>query len=68
VVAANTIGGVYVTWPTPKWVLKLPAAFQPWAVAADTAGQRSGHMTWRRRLCDAVVVGRSLCKRVVTRS
>jgi hypothetical protein len=59
VVAANTTDGVYVTTPADNRVLKLPAVFQPWAVAADTAGQRSGHMTWRRRLCDAVVVGRS---------
>jgi hypothetical protein len=33
--------------------------FQPWAVVADIAGRRGAHMPWRRRLCDAVVVGRS---------
>jgi hypothetical protein len=69
-VAVDTAGGVYVTAPADNRVLKLPAAsstwvelppsalFQPWAVAVDTAGRR-GHMTWRRRLCDAVVAGRS---------
>jgi hypothetical protein len=51
VVAANT---------ADHRVLKLPAVFQPWVVAADTAGRRSGHLTWRRLLCDAVVVGRSV--------
>ena len=66
-VAADTAGGVDVTAPADNWVLKLPAGsstrvelppsglFQPWAVVADTAGRR-GHMTWRRRLCDAVVL------------
>jgi hypothetical protein len=59
VVAANTNEGVYVTGPAHNWVLKLPTVFQPWVVAADTAGRRSGHITWRRRLCDAVAVGGS---------
>jgi len=70
-VAADTAGRVYVTAPADNRVLKLPAEsstrvelppsglFQPWAVAADTAGRRGAHMTWRRRPCDAVVVGRS---------
>ena len=42
------------------WVELPPSGlFQSWAAAADTAGRRGAHMTWRRRLCDAVVVGRS---------
>jgi hypothetical protein len=66
-VAADIVGGAYVAAPADNRVLKLPAEssiwverppsgpFQPCAVAADTAGRRGAHMTWRRPLCDAVI-------------
>jgi hypothetical protein len=73
VVAADTAGGVNVTAPADNRMLKLPAESSTWVmlpppglfqprVVAGTAGRRGGHMTWRRRVCDPVVIALPNCR------